>query len=131
MSDTKRSKNTRDNKIKFIYTQNNNFTIIVRKDNLFIIIKNDKNRSSPILSKWKLKQSNGKYVLESDDRYNTKISSFDIFKTIKSLPNNSINSVKQTVSAFNNLIKISDKEYIYDSDSVFSQTLNIINNMMR
>ena len=115
-------KNAKDKKIDFIYTYNNIFTIIIREDNLFIIIIND--NKSPYISKWKLKYDDNILLIVSNDIYNKNLSQdhIDILINLTN-PTNSEQESKNKI----NKINIMNKEYSYETRSIIDKTIKIIN----
>ena len=110
-----RDKIPRDKKIEFIYTYNNNFTLIIRNNNLFIIINN--NNKTPYISKWKLKNDNNIIGIESNDNYNKVLT----LEHINILTNNILTNIPK------NNINILGKMYTYYNRSIIDLTIKIIN----
>ena len=103
--------------LKLYYKYNDLFDIIVKEDNLFILIK--KFPSYNRISKWKIKDTNNGILIESDNDFNNDRIKNDYINELIDSNNYNTENKKYEIS-------INDKLYIYTKKSVLYKILKVI-----
>ena len=106
--------------IKLYYKYNDLFDIVVKEDNLFILI--NKFPSYNRISKWKIsKDTNNGILIESDNNFNSDRIKNDYINELIDTNNNSYNIKNKKYE-----ISINDKSYSYTKNSVLYKIIKII-----
>lgn len=103
--------------IKLYYKYNDIFDIIVKEDNLFILI--NKFPSYNRISKWKIKDTNEGILIESDNDFNCNRIKNEYIDELIDNNNQNIKNKKYEIS-------INDKTYNYTKKSVLYKILKIV-----
>ena len=103
--------------LKLYYKYNDLFDIIVKEDNLYILI--NKFPSYNRISKWKIKDTYNGILIESDNDFNNDRIKNDYINEL--IDNNNHNTENKKYE-----ISINDKSYIYTKKSVLYKILKVI-----
>jgi len=106
--------NPKDHNIDFYYKSYNQFDIIIVSKFVYIVIDSI---NKPVTTKWIISiDSNNNIILNSDDKFN-----------LKRINNEILDKLFGEDNLFGK-VKISNKIYSWNNNSIFAKTLKIINN---